>query len=128
MREISDNGIDFAMTLRYYGQPDREKELLAFSRILNDDELLIVLNANTSDPWKGHVVVDYSLNEKATKWEVIYSIKSTSAPASVKIDTRPKGSVKVSRVTGETTDGPVRTLNIALQPMEIQILKGITLH
>ena len=93
---------------------------MAFSRILNDQELLIVANTGTTERWTGHVIVDFALNPPGAARQVLYSnLDNPVAPLSVL--ERPGGEVWIN---GRPTSGRVRYLTVDLHPMEIQVLGG----
>jgi glycosidase len=79
--------------------------IVAFSRILNNGELLVVANTNTDQSTTVHVVVDRNLNPEAKQWNVLYSTKQQFA---------------IPKPT--TTCGDFRTLKATLSPMEAQVL------
>jgi glycosidase len=115
-RPISGNGVDFGIS--YY-----PGGVLAYSRILNDQEVVIVANTNTSSGWQGEVIVDYALNLPNEVFEVIYSNQSQHMViAPDPIFAKASSSVRVNEVDGSQTSGPSRTVRVTLQPMEIQIL------
>jgi glycosidase len=113
-RPLSGNGTDFGISTFSPG-------VIAFSRILNDQEVVVVANTSTSQSFQGEAIVDHELNRPASQYRILYSNKSSaSAPGSVR--DRPQGSVSIREIDGTTTQGPARTLPLQLQPMEIQIL------
>lgn len=97
-RPCSGNGIDFNYS-PYHGG------IVAFSRILNNRELLVVANTNTEQSASVHVVVDRNLNPDAKQWNVLFSTKQQF--------TIPEPT---------TTCGNFRTLRVILSPMEAQVL------
>jgi glycosidase len=97
-RECSGNGMDFGYS------PD-PGGVLAFSRILNDREVLVAANANTLQPAQLHVVVDSSLNAPGKAWRVLFS-------------THPQPPAPMPTLT----HGGRRTLHLKLAPMEAQVL------
>jgi glycosidase len=64
-RPCSGNGIEFD----YSNFPGG---LIAFSRILNEQELLIVANTNVDEPISVHVVVDTSLNQEGKILNILF--------------------------------------------------------
>ena len=108
------DGVNFAVTTF-------PKGVLAFSRILDDDEVVVAANTNT-DKDQGQsvdVIVDAVLNEAGARYEVLYSNKAVSAaPGPVRLT----GPVTVHEVDGSTGQGPLHVLRVTLQPMEVQIL------
>jgi len=114
-REISGNGIEFGISHTKPG-------VLAFSRILNDTEVIIVANTNMGSEWNGYVVIDFSLNPIESTYDILYSNLQKQAAIPGKVIEKAGGSVVVHRLNGDTTSGPVRALPVKLNPMEIQVL------
>jgi hypothetical protein len=114
-RPISGNGRDFGVSTTPQG-------VLAFSRILNDMEVIVVANTNAQAGWQGEVIVDYALNPAGTAYQVVFSNVGTSSATTHAVADKPGGSVQVTEVSGVITHGPARTLSVALKPMEAQIL------
>ena len=97
--------------------------VLAFSRILNEQEIVVVANCNTEAGWTGDVIVDFSLNPTGSIYEVLFTNKIAGGGAAPEAVTgRPAGNVQVHEVNGAVTNGPARTLGLTLQAMEFQIL------
>ena len=113
-RPVSGDGLTFAMTTFVRG-------VLAFSRILDSQEILIAANTNT-DPGQDQVVriiVDDLLNDVGASFQVLYSNKvRPTAPGRVERT----GSVTVHEADGSIGSGPVNALEVTLQPLEVQIL------
>ncbi len=103
--------------------------VLAYSRILNDEEVVVVANTGTQDPWSGEVIVDLSLNPAGAVLDVLFSNKSFGTelqPGSGRPSTvvaKPAGSVEIREVSGAITRGPAKAVKVALAPMEVQILR-----
>jgi glycosidase len=120
-RPISGDGIHFGVS------PFREG-LLAFSRILNDQEVLVVANTSTQAAWTGEVIVDMALNPEGSSYTPIFTNKTAgqigrdaaSAPGAVV--TKPAGTMETREISGAVTYGPARTFRMTLAAMEIQIL------
>jgi glycosidase len=97
-RACSGNGIDFS----YSPYPGG---VLAFSRILNDCEILIVANTNIQQKIPAHVVVDASLNPVGRRWSMLFSTaQQPTMPAPT------------------AAHGNNHTVQVTLAPMEVQIL------
>jgi glycosidase len=115
-RPVSDakDGMNFGITTFPQG-------VLAFSRILDDEEVVVAANTNTA---KGQnqsvdVIVDSVLNEVGATYQILYSNKTdATAPGTV----QQTGNVTVHEVDGSTSNGPLHVLRVTLQPMEVQIL------
>ncbi len=114
-RPISGNGVEFAQSTFKGG-------VLAFSRILDAQEVLIVVNPAEKVAFQGEVIVDAVLNSAPGTFRVLYSNKS-AATAPGPLVTKAKGSVQIHEVDGGQTDGPARVLPITLQSLEIQVLR-----
>jgi hypothetical protein len=93
--------------------------VLAFSRILNDEEILIVANANGAQGVSLEVILDANLNPPNAQLQVLYSNKpGATGPSAV----RQTGLVTVHEVDGSTGNGPLNVIRVTLQPYEVQIL------
>jgi glycosidase len=116
-RQISGNGTEFGISAFPSG-------VLAFSRILNDQEVIVIANTSTTQAFQGEVLVDHELNPERTAYKVLYSNKQdaggSKAPGAV-VD-KPVGSVTIHEIDGSVTAGPARALPVDLQATEIQIL------
>ena len=113
MRPISGDGQNFGVSTFNNG-------VLAFSRILNDAEVVVIANTNKTAPVSVDVIVDDALNPVCKEMKVLYSNKSRpSNPQTVVA----RSNVLVQEVDGSTGTGPLRTVRISLQPTEVQILR-----
>lgn len=121
-RPISGDGLHFGISTFANG-------VLAFSRILNNQELIVVANTHTQAGWTGEVIVDLALNPAGSTYEVLFSNKTLSPsgdPGGVapgQVVNKPGGQVEIHEVNGAVTTGPARALQVTLQPMELQILR-----
>lgn len=115
-RQVSENSRDFAISSTAPG-------ILAFSRILNDTEMIIIANPSTNNNYTGYVIVDFSLNPQHKIMNILYSNKGKSNTSSGSVIEKPQGNVQIQEINGGTTYGPARILPFSLTPMEIQILK-----
>lgn len=120
-RPISGDGIHFGVSTFPEG-------VLAFSRILNDQEVIVVANTSTQVAWTGEVIVDLALNPEGINYVPIFSNKTVGQnpengrTASMPVVPKREGSVDIQEIKGGITYGPARTLRVTLDPMEIQIL------
>ena len=114
-RPISGNGTDFGISPFNNG-------VLAFSRILNDTETVIALNTSTTSSFSGEVLVDIALNPFAANYNVVYS-NMVGSQAPVQVKEKAAGTVVFhNNGSADRSAGPVRTLPINLNPMEIKVL------
>ncbi len=116
-RQISGNRTEFGISAFPAG-------VLAFSRILNDQEVLVVAATSTIQGFQGEVIIDHEINPEGSSYKVLYSNKKDAGgskePGTV-VD-KPGGSVTIHEIDGSVASGPARTLPVNLQPLEIQIL------
>ena len=109
-RPISGDGVHF-------GASPFAPGVLAFSRILNDREVLVVANANTQAAFQGHVLVDLFINHDGEQLRVLND-SNASAPGPVET----RSGLEIHEIEGAVTTGPARMIRVSLQPMEVQIL------
>jgi glycosidase len=112
-RPISGDGIHFGISPFKAG-------VLAFSRILNDQEVLVLANTSTQDEFQGKVLVDWFLNQVGDQFHVLNN-PATSVPGKVETlhsDLNPA----IHEVDDRTTHGPAKMISVRLKPMEVQIL------
>jgi glycosidase len=119
-REVSGNGLEFGISTTPGG-------ILAYSRVLADEEILIVINTNVANPWEGDVVIDYDLNSpdpsgKMPPWQILYSNLDPKKKG-MPVEIRSSGNAVIQKVNGNKSQGSVRMLPVPLMPMEMQILK-----
>jgi hypothetical protein len=113
-RPISGDGVHFGISTLAPG-------ILSFSRILFDQEVLIVANTSTQNSWAGAVLVDEMLNPVGKQFRVLYSNQDQFETPEPVVE-RPSGSVEVAEIDGGVTRGPLHTISVNVRPMEIQIL------
>jgi glycosidase len=112
-RPISGDSVNFGVS-PYPGG------VLAWSRILNDQEVLVVANTGTTQAQSVDVILEITLSAPGNTLRVLYSNNpAPTAPAPV----RTLNGVTVSEVDGSVGGGPVNTVRVTLQPMEVQILR-----
>jgi glycosidase len=112
-RPISGDGVNFGVS-PYPGG------VLAWSRILNDSEVVLVANTNTTQGASVDVIVEISLSAPGAQWRVLYSNCSTATPPT---PVQTLQQVTVAEVDGSTGIGPLNAIRVTLQPMELQILQ-----
>jgi glycosidase len=94
--------------------------VMAWSRILNDQEVLVVANTNTVQSQSVDAILEITLSAPGAAPRVLYSNKtSPAAPGLVRTLTQ----VAVAEVDGTTGSGPLNATRVTLQPMEVQILR-----
>ncbi len=94
--------------------------VLAWSRILNDQEVVVIANTNTGQGQAVDVILETLLSAPGDQLRILYSNKpAPAAPAAVRL----LNQVTVAEVDGTTGYGPLHATRVTLQPMEVQILK-----
>jgi len=114
-RPLSGDGVNFGLSSFPTG-------VLAFSRILNDQEVVVVANTDPLRSFAGAVVVDLAINAAIPSYTVLYSNLQPASADSASVQLHVQGSVTITEVDGTQSAGPLRTLAISLQPNEVQIL------
>jgi Alpha amylase, catalytic domain len=94
--------------------------VLAVSRILNDQEVIVVANTSTSQGQSVDVILEMLLSQENTNYRVLYgNQKGPVVPSPV----RKTGTVTVHEVDGTIGNGPLHVIRVTLRPLEIQILR-----
>jgi len=96
--------------------------VLAFSRVLSTQEIVIAANTHVEQPWSGQVIVDYALNPTDTPYRLLFSNKGQNATPPGRVHHRAEDGLYVHDTSGHYKDKPIRVLPVTLAPMEIQIL------
>jgi glycosidase len=113
-RQISGDSFRFAISNLPGG-------ILAWSRILNDAEVLIVANSNTTQTLNVDVILEKTLSRPGQNMRVLYSNKHFfTNPAPV----TNLSFVSVEELDGSTGTGPLNTTRVTLLPMEVQIIRA----
>jgi glycosidase len=113
-RPISGDGQHFGVSTFLNGT-------LAFSRILMDQEVVIVANTDPVNRCSVQVIVDITLNNPSDAFRILYSNKQQpQAPSAVQRLT--ENAVVVQETDGSTGRGPLNCISLALAPLEVQIL------
>jgi glycosidase len=89
--------------------------VLAFSRILGDEEIVVVVNTNVGEGISVDVIVDTHLNRPGARFEILYSNKGTTTRL-------PVHEIRAATVDGRN-DCHVHVISVALQPCEVQLLQ-----
>lgn len=112
-RPVSGDGTTFGVS----GFP---QGVVAFSRILNDQEVLVVANTNTALSQQLDVIVEVRLSSNGDPFAVLYSNQAGAmAPQPV----RTVAQATVNEVDGSIGRGPLHVVRVNLRPLEAQILR-----
>lgn len=109
-RPVSGDGIHFAASSLAPG-------VLAFSRILNEREIVVVANASAAQPFEGFVIVDVFINRDSDRFRVL-NAGDVLGPDPVET----RSGLEIVEPTGGVGTGPARMVRVKLRPMEVQIL------
>lgn len=114
-RPLSGDGINFGIS----GFP---QGVIAFSRILNDQEVLVAANTNPTQAQQFHIIVDLALSAEGDQLAVLYTNQAGPlGPQAVRLV--PQGAATVNEVDGSVGHGPLHVTRVSLRPMEVQILR-----
>jgi hypothetical protein len=93
--------------------------LIVFSRILSDQEVVVIGNTSTQDTFNGKILVDYDLSQSPRTFTIAYSNFGTATPAPP-----PATSIATGTVYGDSSPVtmPIASLPVSVLPMEVQIL------
>jgi glycosidase len=105
-----------------FGISGFQNGVLAFSRILNDQEVVVVANTDATTSPELDVIVDFQLSSAGDSFGVLYSNhESPVAPEAVRLI--PLNGATVNEIDGSVGVGPLHTIHVSLGPMEVQILR-----
>ena len=104
-----------------YGVSPFPGGVVAFSRILNDVEVIVAANASQSQTISVEVIIEQTLSNTGDVYRVLYSNQPAPVAPSVVIS-HAAGTVQVQELDGSTGTGPLNTIRVTLGPMEVQIL------
>ena len=90
--------------------------MLAFARILADQEVLVIANTHGTEPFTGWVLVDRNLNRPVRRKEIVHSNRGTEQEKMVEIKTGARFHDPAGVTTGEAAALPVVVL-----PGEVQV-------
>ena len=114
-RPVSGDGVEFGISNVAPG-------IIAYSRVLNDTEVVILANPFNRASFSLFAIVDFALNPDGFQFQLLYSNKGNNAIPPQPCVTRSAGTVTVHEVDGGTGHGPLRAVPFTLAPNEIQIL------
>ena len=106
---------------QHYGISTFTGGVLAFSRILNDKEIIVAANTSATSEIPVHVIIEKQLSRAGDAYKILYSNKSAPTAPETVVD-RAAGTVEVQEVDGSTGTGPLNSVHVTLGPMEVQIL------
>jgi hypothetical protein len=92
---------------------------ISFSRILGDQEAVVLANTSATKPFRGHVQIDRVVNHRVAQFQVVLS--SLANPNTV-VPVRMIPTAVFWDGTNRKGSGPAASVEIVLQPMEFQIL------
>ncbi|MFO0870131.1 MAG: alpha-amylase family glycosyl hydrolase [Pirellulales bacterium] len=114
-RPLSGDGVHFGISPFPAG-------VLAYSRILNDQEVLVVANTQVDREFRGEVLVDASLHPAGAACDLLFSNQSTPT-LPTPVQRKSAGAVEIHESGGGLGHGPASTVGVVLRPLEIQLVK-----
>ncbi len=112
-RPVSGDGFNFGVSTLPNG-------ILAWSRILNDEEVIFAANTNTTATISVDVIIEPTLSTVGQTLRVLYTNKNGStAPSPIQAIMQ----ASVTEVDGSHGNGPLNVARVTLLPMEVQILR-----
>jgi glycosidase len=114
-RQLSGNRTDFSISTFTPG-------VIAYSRILDADEVLVIGNTSELDLFQREAIVDAELNQGDGSFGVLFSNSTNPIPPGP-LRTAAAGSVAIHEPDGSTSAGPARVLPVTVKPLEVQILR-----
>jgi glycosidase len=115
-RPISGNGSDFGPA-RGPGAP------ISFSRILGDQEVVVLANTSATKPFRGHVQIDRVVNHRVSQFQVVLSSLTNSNTV---VPVRMTPTAVFWDGTNRKGSGSAASVEVVLQPMEFQILSRVS--
>ena len=112
-RPVSGDSINFGVSAFAGG-------ILAWSRILNDVEVVVVANTNSVQTVSVDVILEITLSAPGDQLRVAYSNSPAPTPPT---PVRTLQQVTIAEVDGSIGHGAVNATRVTLQPMELQILQ-----
>ena len=109
-RAVSGNGVDF-------GQSTGPQGIIAFSRVLSSQEILVVANTSGSRSFAGSVLVDIDINRKNRNMKIVYSNKQKTGSQTTGIA---RGTIYAAGSSPDSVQ--IASLPVSLDPWEVQIL------
>jgi len=106
----------------HFGLSPFPSGIVAFSRILDTTEVIVVANTHTQNSWEGEVIIDAAINAPATSFAVLLSNQTGNPTPTLATRAKAAGSVIIEEANGGVTHGPARSLRVALGPMEVRVL------
>jgi len=110
-RPLSGDGVHFGIS-------DFRGGVLAFSRILNRREIVVVANCSTNTTFSGQVIIDAALHASPSSLFVLFTnmVGATTCAVST------SGPASIEESDGSVSAGPARVVSVNLAPMQVQIL------
>ena len=112
MRPVSGDGFHFGLS-------DLAQGVIAYSRVLSDQEVVVVANTNAAAGQRLHVIIDAALNNPSTAFDVSYSNQPDPTPPA---GVHAIAQADVLEADGGHGTGPLLACAVSLRPLEVQVL------
>jgi hypothetical protein len=93
LRQISGNGVDFGPPRLVGGEL---RSVVAWSRILDEAELLVALNTDPTDPRTAWVTIDEGLHATGSTLRCVYSTEATEIGRTTAVEARNGKAVRLT--------------------------------
>lgn len=113
-RDISGNGVDFGPASGMHGP-------VCFSRILGDEEVVLVANTSANEKFIGSVLIDRVINKSVNSFRI--ELSNLGHNGVIPID-RPTAAVFWEDGKQRGT-GSIACIRVSLEPMEFQVLAAV---
>ncbi len=101
----------------HFGASPFTSGVLAFSRILNSQEVVVIANTHSTQGFQGYVLVDQFLHATGDHFRVLNN-PAAHAPGPVEI----RSGLEIREIDGGITTGPAAMIRVDMNPMGVQIL------
>jgi hypothetical protein len=105
---------------RRFGVSTFSGGVIAFSRILDDQEIIVAANASTSDA-SVELIIDQGLSRPGDVYRTLFANQSEPVEPGPVIR-HEAGTVEVHEVDGSLGTGPLHAIRVTLRSMEAQII------
>ena len=110
-RQLSGDGVHFGISPFPGG-------VVAFSRILGRQEVVVIANSSTRSSFSGHVIVDNALHTAPSNLSLMFTNMAGASTCPVSTS----GPAQIQESDGSMSSGPARIVSVSLAPMQVMIL------
>ncbi|MBX3064758.1 MAG: hypothetical protein KF726_17375 [Anaerolineae bacterium] len=114
-RQTSEDGVNFSYATRPGG-------VLAYSRLLDSQEVVVIANTSLDQGWQGETLIDYAIEANNHAYTLQYSnqrVVQNSYPISM--IGKNEGTIQITNLDGTNSKGATRAIRVELLPAEVQV-------